>query len=123
MLQARALLGIAIGEFYPQQQQGMGLVTYNLRSRANQATGVFGSNVAANFWQDLVGVRAAWELDFWGKFRRGVEAADSNYLASIATYDDVLVTLLGDVATTYVGIRTLEKQIAIARANEASAAC
>ena len=41
----------------------------------------------------------------------------SFYLASIANYDDVLVTLLGDVATTYVGIRTLEKQIAIARAN------
>jgi NodT family efflux transporter outer membrane factor (OMF) lipoprotein len=117
VLQARALLGIAIGEFYPQLQQGMGLVTYNLRSRANQSTGVFGSQVSANFWQDLVGVRAAWELDFWGKFRRGVEAADSTYLASIATYDDVLVTLLGDVATAYVGIRTLEKQIAIARRN------
>src|ERR1700730_1075255 len=57
------------------------------------------------------------QLDFWGKFRRGVESADSAYLASIASYDDVLVTLLGDVASTYVGIRTLEKQIAIAREN------
>jgi len=46
---------------------------------------------------------AAWELDFWGKFRRGVESADSAYLASIASYDDVLVTLLGDVASIISG--------------------
>ena len=51
--------------------------------------------LAISAWRD----RAAWELDFWGKFRRGVESADAAYLASIATYDDVLVTLLGDVAS------------------------
>jgi NodT family efflux transporter outer membrane factor (OMF) lipoprotein len=62
-------------------------------------------------------VQAAWELDFWGKFRRGVESADAAYLASIASYDDVLVSLLGDVAATYIGIRTTEQLIAIARAN------
>lgn len=115
VLQARAELGVAIGEFFPQKQQAVGAVTYNLLSQANPAanptTGI------VNFWADAIGVKAAWELDFWGKFRRGVESADSAYLASIASYDDVLVTLLGDVATTYTGIRTLEKQIAIARDN------
>lgn len=117
VLQARAALGIAVGEFYPQLQQGSGSLTYNLRSRADESTGSFSQGVSANFWRDLVGFSAAWELDFWGKFRRGVESADSSYLASIASYDDVLVTLLGQVASTYIGIRTLEKQIAIARAN------
>ena len=53
----------------------------------------------------------------WGKFRRGVKSADAAYLASIATYDQVLVTLLGDVAATYIGIRTTEQLIAIARDN------
>jgi NodT family efflux transporter outer membrane factor (OMF) lipoprotein len=76
-----------------------------------------GSAASANYWRSFLGVQAAWELDFWGKFRRGVESADSAYLASIATYDDVLVTLLGDVASTYIGIRTIERQIAIAREN------
>jgi hypothetical protein len=33
VLQARALLGIAIDEFHPQVQKGVGTVTYNLRSR------------------------------------------------------------------------------------------
>ena len=126
VLQARAQLGIAIGEFWPQKQGALGTASYNLLSQANAqsspASGVGQSSPSPglkiiNFWSDGIGVQAAWELDFWGKFRRGVESADSAYLGSIATYDDVLVTLLGDVASTYVGIRTLEKQIAIAREN------
>jgi NodT family efflux transporter outer membrane factor (OMF) lipoprotein len=114
VLQARAQLGVAIGEFYPQSQQATGAVTYSLLSQANAVSNPV--NIK-NFWADLIGVQAAWQLDFWGKFRRGVESADSAYLASIASYDDVLVTLLGDVASTYVGIRTTEQQIAIAREN------
>jgi len=46
-----------------------------------------------------------------------IESADAAYLASIAGYDEALVTLLGDVATTYIGIRTLETQIKIAQEN------
>jgi NodT family efflux transporter outer membrane factor (OMF) lipoprotein len=115
VLQARAALGIAIGELYPQQQQGVGTVTYNLRSLSDPT--VIPATAAANFWLASLGAQAAWQLDLWGRFRRGVESGDANYLASIATYDDLLVTLLGNVAGIYVGIRTLEKQIAIARAN------
>ena len=125
VLQARAQLGVAIGEFWPQKQQALGTVAYNLLSQANaQSSPMAGAGQSSpvpglkiiNFWSDAIGVQAAWELDFWGKFRRGVESANSAYLASIANYDDVLVTLLGDVASTYIGIRTLEKEIAIARA-------
>ncbi len=114
VIEARAALGVAIGEFYPQSQQAIGGIDYAVQSR----TDPFSSPLAPRyFWRDNLGARIAWELDFWGKFRRGVESADAAYLASIATYDDVLVTLLGDVATTYIGIRTTQQQIAIARDN------
>jgi NodT family efflux transporter outer membrane factor (OMF) lipoprotein len=114
VIAARAALGVAIGEFYPQSQQGTGGVSYTGQSR----TDPFSSPVAPRyFWNDNLGAKIAWELDFWGKFRRGVESADAAYLASIATYDDVLVTLLGDVTTTYIGIRTTQQQIAIAHDN------
>ncbi len=115
VLQARAELGIAVGEFYPQQQRALGAFSYNLQSQADPAANP--QNPLINYWRDALGAQAVWELDFWGKFRRGVESADASYLATIATYDDVLVGLLGDVAKTYIGIRTLEKEIAIARAN------
>jgi len=115
VLQARATLGIAIGGFYPQVQQGTGNVIYN---RTSAATPLAPPNSSPNrFWTNSLAVQAAWELDFWGKFRRGVESADAAYLASIATYDQVLVTLLGDVAATYIGIRTTEQLISIARDN------
>jgi NodT family efflux transporter outer membrane factor (OMF) lipoprotein len=115
VLAARAQLGVMIGDFYPQQQQAAGGLTYNNPSHADIAANPQAS--LANYWQSALGLRATWELDFWGRFRRGVEAADAAYLASIASYDAVLVTLVGDVASTYIGIRTLEKQIGIAKDN------
>src|SRR5436190_15463451 len=115
VLQARAELGVAIGEFYPQVQQGRGSVTYIRPSHSD--TTQFPGGVTRNFWRDSLALTVNWELDFWGKFRRGIESADAAYLASIAGYDAALVTLLGDVATTYIGIRTLQAQIQIAREN------
>jgi NodT family efflux transporter outer membrane factor (OMF) lipoprotein len=115
VLQARAQLGVAIGEFYPQVQQGNGSVTYIRPSHSD--TTQFPLGVTHNFWRDALGLTVNWELDFWGKFRRAIESADAAYLSSIANYDFVLVTLLGDVATTYIGIRTLQTQIEIARDN------
>lgn len=117
VLQARAVLGIATGAFYPQVQQATGNIIYN---RTSAATPLAPPNSSPQrFWTNALAVQAAWELDFWGKFRRGIESADAAYLASIATYDQVLVTLLGDVAATYIGIRTTEQLIAIARDNVA----
>jgi len=115
VLQARAELGVAIGEFYPQLQQGKGSMIYDRPSHADPTAAP--QSLIRNFWRDALGLTVNWELDFWGKFRRGIESADAVYLASIASYDYVLATLLGDVATTYVGIRTLQTQIAIAREN------
>src|SRR6516165_10202627 len=115
VLEARAQLGVAIGEFYPQLQQGHGSVTYIRPGHAD--TTQFPIAVTRNFWRDALGLTVNWELDFWGKFRRAIESADASYLASIANYDYVLATLLGDVATTYIGIRTLQTQIEIAREN------
>lgn len=107
VLEARAALGIAIGEFYPQQQQGVGELNYNKDP----------ISFLPRYWQASLGAQIAWELDFWGKFRRAIQSADATFLASVATYDDVLVTLIGDIATTYVAIRTIEQQIKIAYDN------
>jgi NodT family efflux transporter outer membrane factor (OMF) lipoprotein len=115
VLEARAQLGVAIGEFYPQTQQVGASVTYNQASQVDPTSNP--SHALGNYWRASLGTQIAWELDFWGKFRRGAESADAAYLASIATYDDVLITLLGDVATTYIGIRTLQQQLAIAQEN------
>jgi NodT family efflux transporter outer membrane factor (OMF) lipoprotein len=115
VLEARATLGIAIGDFYPQNQQLGANIGYNQASRVDPTSNP--ANALGNYWRGSMGVQLGWELDLWGKFRRGVQAADANYLASVATYDEVLVTLLGDVATTYIGIRTLHQELRIAEEN------
>ncbi len=116
VIEARAMLGVAIGQFYPQEQQLGGSVTYNQFSRSDATSNPL-NVLNSNIWKAGLAAQVGWELDFWGKFRRGVESASATYLASIATYDDVLVTLVGDVTTAYIGIRTLQVQIAIAREN------
>jgi NodT family efflux transporter outer membrane factor (OMF) lipoprotein len=63
------------------------------------------------------GFGLAWEIDFWGRFRRAVRAAEDTVQASCADYDDVLVTMLGDVAANYVQLRTLEHRIELVRGN------
>lgn len=120
VLQERAQLGVAIGEFYPQKQTLSAGAAYS----ANSSSAQIGSNAISgssnsSFWQAGIGPQVGWEIDIWGKIRRGIEAADAAYLQSVATYDDVLVTLLADVASNYVAIRTLQTQIAIAKENVA----
>ncbi|HTV45121.1 MAG TPA: efflux transporter outer membrane subunit [Stellaceae bacterium] len=115
VLQARAELGVAIGDFYPQSQQATSSLIYLRPSHADPTAAR--QSLVSGFWRASLGASLDWELDFWGKFRRAIQSADAAYLGSIASYDDVLVTLLGDVATTYIGIRTLETQIDIAQDN------
>lgn len=129
VLEARAQLGIAVGSLYPQTQQAGGSITYNSISgssfqggftqaaaqQSGQSTGQ--RSTIPSFWQDQINVNAAWEIDFWGKFRRAVESADAGLRMSLADYDSALVSLTADAANSYIQIRTLEKRIEIARKN------
>jgi NodT family efflux transporter outer membrane factor (OMF) lipoprotein len=112
VLSARAQLGIAIGGFFPQTQQVNGDFV-----RRGVSENVANRNATPQRWfsQWDLGFGLAWEIDFWGRFRRAIEAADDLLNASVEDYDDVLVTLVGDVASAYVAIRTQQQQIAYAR--------
>lgn len=112
VLEARAARGIEVGRFFPQLQEVFGSVDAN-RLSENEA----GAAGDRSFATDSIGLQAAWELDFWGKFRRGIEAADAGLLATVADYDAVLVSLAADVATNYIVARSLEERLRFARAN------
>lgn len=114
VLEARAQLGIAVGTPYPQVQQAVGGATYT-RGSENAANTAGGADL--RFWEYNVGANVGWELDFWGKFRRGIESADANLLGSIAAYDNTLVLLVAQVADTYVAIRNAQAQLKVAREN------
>ena len=111
VLQAQAQLGIATGAKYPQVQVLAGDATAIGASESNANT----TAGDLEFTQFNLGANVSWELDFWGRFRRGIEAADASYLASIASYDDVLVLLTAQVADVYTIIRATEEQLRLAQ--------
>ena len=80
IMEARAQLGIAGSGLYPQLQQ------VNADALRVHNRGSDGRSTA--FWSGSLAFNLAWELDFWGKFKRGIESADAAYFASIAQYDD-----------------------------------
>jgi NodT family efflux transporter outer membrane factor (OMF) lipoprotein len=114
VLEARAQLGIDTGELFPQTQQMTGSFTRNADSKQT-ANGQF---ITKRFFsQTNFGFNMAWELDFWGRFRRAIEADESTLDQQVELYDSALVTLLGDIATNYDQMRTLEQQIKYAQDN------
>jgi NodT family efflux transporter outer membrane factor (OMF) lipoprotein len=116
VLAARAQLGIAIGELFPQLQDATASFTQTALSRETASTQSLGHRFFPT-WQ--YGFGLAWELDFWGRFRRAIESAEDSLDASVEDYDDVLVSLLSDVATNYVQMRVTEQRIRYVRENVA----
>ncbi len=112
VIQARAARGIAVGEFFPQEQQISADYSKNEISKNDLNNPPF-----QNFRTAGLKFDTTWELDFWGKFLRNIHAADAALLASIADYDDVLVTLVAEVGLTYIQIRTFERRIELAKEN------
>jgi NodT family efflux transporter outer membrane factor (OMF) lipoprotein len=116
VLQAQAQLQVQIGELFPQQQVLAGEVQ---RQRQAQSSLIApGLNPLLDTSQ--FGINASWELDFWGKYRRGIEADRAAMLASVAAYDNALVSLTAGVASTYVNIRTFQQRIQVAKDNLAT---
>ncbi len=112
VLEARAQLGIALSGRYPQVQQiGADAAYTKTRNHREPTPSIPGS------WQYGAGFNLGWELDFWGRFKRAIEAADAAYFAAQANRDAVLVLLHAQVADTYYTMRTAEARLRIAREN------
>ncbi|MEN6365956.1 MAG: TolC family protein [Thermoguttaceae bacterium] len=113
ILEARATRDIAVGNFFPQTQNAAGNYSRNASSVTDANSPVV--NQFSDAWQ--FGFNLNWELDFWGRFRRAIASTNASLDASVADYDDVLVTLLADVAQNYVTLRTCQERIVFLQEN------
>ena len=114
VLEARAQLAIAAGELFPQSQTASG----GYKRIAYPALGgPFPLPAPAYFDQWNFGFNLAWELDFWGRLRRAITANEDALDASVANYDQAMVTMLGDIAQNYVEVRTDQERIALLRSS------
>lgn len=113
VLESYARLGGARALRLPQVQQFSASAAY-LRQRQRDGLLPASENTFGSY---NLGVDLGWELDFWGRFTRSIEAADAGFLASIANQRDMQVLLSAQTATLYFAYRTTQLRIAIANRN------
>jgi multidrug efflux system outer membrane protein len=112
ILQAQAQLGITRADQYPSVSAGAGIADQHT------ARGKFFPAFETSTGQ--VNTSAAWELDFWGKFRRATEAARANLLATEAARQEVILTLVANVSAAYFQLRALDLELEISKRTLAS---
>ncbi len=112
--QARAERGIAASAYYPQIS---GDANYSRFRNSRGITAQQSNLVPTEEDSWVAGFDATWEIDVFGGTRRSVEAAKADIQASIADRNDVLLSLQGEVARTYVDLRGAQRQIIIAQEN------
>jgi multidrug efflux system outer membrane protein len=83
------------------------------RSKASTATGTLPSIVAPIRNNFQLGISTSFELDFWGRLRRGAEAARAQYYATRYGRDVVALTLAAGIAQTYFAVRSIDAQILV----------
>jgi NodT family efflux transporter outer membrane factor (OMF) lipoprotein len=113
IVEARAQLAVATGMQWPQLQAAFGSASAVGLTKYQSSF----ANIKRNYFNYQLGFDAVWELDFWGKYRRGVEAQAAGLLATVADYHSALVSLNAEVARTYAVIRTFQVLIAQAQEN------
>jgi NodT family efflux transporter outer membrane factor (OMF) lipoprotein len=116
IFEARAQLGLAVAKQYPTNQNPIGSASLNGLNSHTVSSGDI-DILAGNF---QVGFDAMWEVDLFGKLRRGVKAAKATWFATVADYDDALVSLSAEVARTYALIRTYQVLLALAQEHVAA---
>jgi multidrug efflux system outer membrane protein len=101
----RASLGAARGDFFPQ-------ISANGAASTNKA--VFGAFPPQNYDAFRVTADLAWELDFWGRIRRQAQAAAFDWRGRDADRRAAVVSLVSDVVQSYLDLRGLDAELAIA---------
>jgi multidrug efflux system outer membrane protein len=112
MLAAQAQLGITRADQFPNVSAGAG-ISDNRSARSKFIPAFEGST-------GHVDLSAAWELDFWGKYRRATEAARANLLASEWARQEVLSALVANVSSAYFQLRALDLELEISQRTLAS---
>ena len=112
ILEAQAQVGITRADQLPSISVGAQAV--NQRSPRQKFFPAFETSASQ------VDASLAWNLDFWGQFRRATEAARANLLANQWAREAVISTLVSDVATAYFQLRELDLELEISRRTLAS---
>ncbi len=107
----------AIDEFRAQHRAARGALLPELTAsgQAGRNQLVFGSFGAQTFDVYRATADLSWELDVWGRLRRGTQAARADLGAREEDRRALELSLIGDVATAYFDLRAADLNLAVAR--------
>lgn len=119
VLEARYQLGVVRGYLGPQEQMLVGTFTRSGMSKNALPFSRFAhTGLIPMFYDDwVIGGQLAWELDFWGRFRRMIESAEANLEAEQEACRAALILLQAETATTYLQLRMVDERLALAEKN------
>ena len=117
VLQARAQRALVAGNLFPQDQAISGSYSRKQIGVLAQPQLAPAPGFQRSFDDWRVAGNLSWELDIWGRFRRAIESADAGLDASVEEYDAILVSLIAEVVTAYIDVRTFEQRLQYARQN------
>jgi NodT family efflux transporter outer membrane factor (OMF) lipoprotein len=113
--QARAVRGMSVADFAP-TIDATGSYARQLQSSNQPLIGAL--PLPANFPFEYnvynAGFDASWEIDLFGGKRRALEAATAEWQGAIEARNDVMLTLLAEVARNYVELRGGQRRLEIA---------
>ncbi|WP_150561295.1 efflux transporter outer membrane subunit [Pandoraea bronchicola] len=108
--QARAMYGIQRADLFP----SLGVGASETRQRVPADLSLIGIPYISSQYQVGLGL-STWELDFWGRIRNLKDAALDDYLASDASRRALELSLISQVAQTWLSLRELDERIALAQ--------
>jgi multidrug efflux system outer membrane protein len=114
VVESRALAGVAKSYLYPDVGVGFGWAGEQ-KSRVGDPKLDKEKVPDRTYSNWALNGSLSWEVDLFGRLRRNNEAAFAQYLASEEGRRAVLITLVGDIASTYFYLRELDLELEIAR--------
>ncbi|HXX27119.1 MAG TPA: efflux transporter outer membrane subunit [Terriglobales bacterium] len=107
VVEAQAQLGITRADQFPSLSAGGNI--------SSQQSPKIGPIPAYEVTQGELAASAAWNLDFWGKYRRATEAARASLLANEWAQKAVMATLVANLATSYFELRQFDLELEISK--------
>ena len=104
--------GVTRSQLFPQVATQFGAGSQRISTVTQPAVASTQSNTFDSYSLDL---GMSWEIDLWGKLRRATEAARAELLATEQARQTIILSLTSGVATSYVTLIDLDRQLAIAK--------
>ena len=110
--QYAAQFGVVRADLYPQVSAS---AQFGQQQVTEKSGNPFPAGYNSVYGNQQITLNATWELDIWGRIRRSTESARASLLSSEEGRRGVILTLVSSVASAYVNLRNLDKQLDISR--------